>query len=182
MSGYIVASADVVSADDVGGLAAGFFGLVGQSAEIRGLTVGGVVSVDIGTNTDKIYIHAGGIAGTSYGTITDNANSGEVSASGDSNENNAGGIAGTSYGTITNNAHIGGTVTASGGSDNYAGGIAGYNDLGNISNSCWLAGDLEAVGGGDGKGCHHRPARGADALRGDWRLRSSPRLLPGYSG
>ncbi|MCD7953602.1 MAG: hypothetical protein LUG14_12000, partial [Synergistaceae bacterium] len=46
VSGYIVASADAVSADiDI--LAAGFFGLVGQSAEIRGLTVGGVVSVDI---------------------------------------------------------------------------------------------------------------------------------------
>ena len=40
VSGYIVASADVVSTDDGGGLAAGFFGLVGQKAEIRGLTVG----------------------------------------------------------------------------------------------------------------------------------------------
>ena len=41
VSGYIVTSADVVSTNDGEGLAAGFFGLVGQKAEIRGLTVGG---------------------------------------------------------------------------------------------------------------------------------------------
>ncbi|WP_455599139.1 hypothetical protein, partial [Cloacibacillus sp.] len=82
VSGYIVA--DVVSADEYGNLAAGFFGLAGQSADIRGLTVGGVVSVDISSNTDKIYILAGGIAGLSYGTITDCANNGGVSASGGS--------------------------------------------------------------------------------------------------
>ena len=175
VSGYIVASADVVSADiDV--LAAGFFGLVGQSADIRGLTVGGVVSVDISGSTN--YIYAGGIAGYNYGMITDCANNGEVSASGSNDY--AGGIAGYNYGTITNCAnnggevsasgynnyvggiagynggmitnctHSGSEVSASGGSNrNYVGGIVGYNNTsgGNISNSCWAAsGDLKAVG------------------------------------
>ena len=177
VSGYIVI--DVVSANKYGGIAAGFFGLVGQKAEIRGLTVGGVVSVDISDNTNDI--HVGGIAGYNYGTITDNVNSGKVSASGGKfncaggiagykyngkitnnahsggnvsasgdNTNNAGGIAGNNYyGTISNSAHSGGTVTASGGSDSYAGGIAGDNHDGTITNSCWPAGNLEAVGSGD---------------------------------
>ncbi len=127
VSGYIVASADAVIADEYGNLAAGFFGLVGQNAEIRGLTVGGVVSVDISGNTSTIYIHAGGIAGYNYGTITDNANNGDISASG-GDHNRAGGIAGLNYGTITDNAN-GGGVSASGG-DNNAGGIAGYNYIG----------------------------------------------------
>ena len=40
---------------------------------------------------------------------------------------------------------------ASGGSENYRGGIVGYNVTNkvNISNSCWPAGDLEAVSSGD---------------------------------
>ena len=149
VSGYIVT--DVVSADDDSGFAAGFFGLVGPKADIRGLTVSGVVSVDISGNTDKIYyIHAGGIAGVSIGTITNCDNSGKISAFG-GNFNHAGGIAGSNAGTITdctNNCAIaayGGHLSES----DYAGGIAGYNSDGTITNSCWLAsGDLEAIGGG----------------------------------
>ena len=142
VSGYIVASADVVSADiDV--LAAGFFGLVGQSADIRGLTVGGVVSVDISGSTN--YIYAGGIAGYNYGMITDCANNGEVSASGSNDY--AGGIAGYNYGTITNCANNGGEVSASGSSTyNYAGGIAGLNN-GTITNSIHSGGNVSATGG-----------------------------------
>ncbi|WP_455595443.1 GLUG motif-containing protein, partial [Cloacibacillus porcorum] len=143
VSGYIVASADVVSADDSGNLAAGFFGLVGQSAEIRGLTVGGVVSVDISGNTDKIYyIHAGGIAGVSIGTITNCDNSGKISASG-GKFNNAGGIAGSNAGTITdctNNC----AIAAYGGhlsEHDYAGGIIGYNMDARITN-CANSGDV----------------------------------------
>ncbi|MCD8163834.1 MAG: hypothetical protein LUE09_10515 [Synergistaceae bacterium] len=146
VSGYIVASADVVSADDGGGIAAGFFGLVGPSAEIRGLTVGGVVSVDISNNTDMIYIHAGGIAGVSYGAITDNVNGGGVLAS-SGYVKYTGGIAGLNYGTITNNVHSGG-VSASGGNSNDAGGIAGYND-GTIANNAHSGGDVSAFGGSD---------------------------------
>ena len=142
VSGYIVA--DVVSADEYGNLAAGFFGLAGQSADIRGLTVGGVVSVDISNDTDTILILAGGIAGLSYGTITDCANNGGVSASGGSAQNNAGGIAGINSGTITDNANSGG-VSASGGSENNAGGIAGRND-GTITN-CANKGRVSADGG-----------------------------------
>ena len=139
VSGYIVASADVVSADiDV--LAAGFFGLVGQSADIRGLTVGGVVSVDISGSTN--YIYAGGIAGYNYGMITDCANNGEVSASGSNDY--AGGIAGYNYGTITNCANNGGEVSASG-YNNYVGGIAGYNNSGTIIN-CVNGGGVSASG------------------------------------
>ena len=147
VSGYIVASADVVSADDSGNLAAGFFGLVGQSAEIRGLTVGGVVSVDISGNTDKIYyIHAGGIAGVSIGTITNCDNSGKISASG-GKFNNAGGIAGSNAGTITdctNNC----AIAAYGGhlsEHDYAGGIIGYNMDARITN-CANSGDVSASG------------------------------------
>ncbi len=251
VSGYIVASADAVSADKDGNLAAGLFGLVGQSADIRGLTVGGGVSVDISDSVE--YLCVGGIAGINYGKITNNihsggevsaysgyytnyaggiaginrgtitncahsggevsayggslnnyaggiaginsdtitncVNSGGVSASG-SSRNYSGGIAGINYGKITNNVHNGGDVSASGGSYNYAGGIAGnnggtiinnahsggnvsvydssyqhyaggiagYNSKGNISNSCWAAGDLEAVGDGD---------KGPDAVSAD---------------
>ena len=145
VSGYIVTSADAVSANSGRGLAAGFFGLVGQSAKIRGLTVSGVVSVDIGN--DGIDIHAGGIAGVNKGTITDNANSGGVSASG-GKDIYAGGIAGENYGTITNNTHSGGGVSASGGSYvNYAGGIAGYSDSGKITNNANNGGDVSASGG-----------------------------------
>lgn len=145
VSGYIVASADMVSADNYGGLAAGLFGLVGQSAEIRGLTVGGGVSVDISGNTNFIY--AGGIAGINSGTITDNANSGGVSASGGS-YSYAGGIAGLNNGTINNCTHNGGTVSASDGSYNYAGGIAGYNNNGTITNNTHSdSGDVSASGG-----------------------------------
>ena len=147
VSGYIVTSADVVSADDSGNLAAGFFGLVGQSAEIRGLTVGGVVSVDISGNTDKIYyIHAGGIAGVSIGTITNCDNSGKISASG-GKFNNAGGIAGSNAGTITdctNNC----AIAAYGGhlsEHDYAGGIIGYNMDARITN-CANSGDVSASG------------------------------------
>ncbi len=147
VSGYIVTSADVVSADDSDNLAAGFFGLVGQSAEIRGLTVGGVVSVDISGNTDKIYyIHAGGIAGVSIGTITNCDNSGKISASG-GKFNNAGGIAGSNAGTITdctNNC----AIAAYGGhlsEHDYAGGIIGYNMDARITN-CANSGDVSASG------------------------------------
>ena len=147
VSGYIVTSADVVSADDSGNLAAGFFGLVGQKAEIRGLTVGGVVSVDISGNTDKIYyIHAGGIAGVSIGTITNCDNSGKISASG-GKFNNAGGIAGSNAGTITdctNNC----AIAAYGGhlsEHDYAGGIIGYNMDARITN-CANSGDVSASG------------------------------------
>ena len=147
VSGYIVTSADVVSADDSGNLAAGFFGLVGQSSEIRGLTVGGVVSVDISGNTDKIYyIHAGGIAGVSIGTITNCDNSGKISASG-GKFNNAGGIAGSNAGTITdctNNC----AIAAYGGhlsEHDYAGGIIGYNMDARITN-CANSGDVSASG------------------------------------
>ena len=147
VSGYIVTSADVVSADDSGNLAAGFFGLVGQSADIRGLTVGGVVSVDISGNTDKIYyIHAGGIAGVSIGTITNCDNSGKISASG-GKFNNAGGIAGSNAGTITdctNNC----AIAAYGGhlsEHDYAGGIIGYNMDARITN-CANSGDVSASG------------------------------------
>ena len=147
VSGYIVTSADVVSADDSGNLAAGFFGLVGQSAEIRGLTVGGVVSVDISGNTDKIYyIHAGDIAGVSIGTITNCDNSGKISASG-GKFNNAGGIAGSNAGTITdctNNC----AIAAYGGhlsEHDYAGGIIGYNMDARITN-CANSGDVSASG------------------------------------
>ncbi len=171
VSGYIVI--DVVSANKYGGIAAGFFGLVGQKAEIRGLTVGGVVSVDISDNTNDIHVGgiagynygtitdnvnsgkvsasggkfncAGGIAGYNYGTITDNANNGGVSASGGSSSNYAGGIAGENYGTITNNTHSGGTVTASGGGRSHAGGIAGRND-GTITNNV-NGGGVSASGG-----------------------------------
>ena len=143
VSGYIVASADVVSADiDV--LAAGFFGLVGQSADIRGLTVGGVVSVDISGSTN--YIYAGGIAGYNYGMITDCANNGEVSASGSSTYNYAGGIAGLNNGTITNSIHSGGNVSATGGKTNYAGGIAGNNG-GMITNCTHSGSEVSASGG-----------------------------------
>ena len=152
VSGYIVTSADVVSTNDGEGLAAGFFGLVGQKAEIRGLTVGGGVSVDISNSTERI--RAGGIAGYNYGTITNNTTSGgDVSASG--GDNNAGGIAGYNYnGTITNNVHNGGDVSASGGSWNRAGGIAGcnFNDSTNgsstITNNTHSGGDVSASGGG----------------------------------
>ena len=173
VSGYIVI--DVVSANKYGGIAAGFFGLVGQKAEIRGLTVGGVVSVDISDNTNDIHVGgiagynygtitdnvnsgkvsasggkfncAGGIAGYNYGTITDNANNGGVSASGGSSSNYAGGIAGENYGTITNNVN-GGGVSASGGSNvNYAGGIVGYNNEGTITNNAHSGGDVSASGG-----------------------------------
>ena len=172
VSGYIVTSADVVSTNDGEGLAAGFFGLVGQKAEIRGLTVGGGVSVDISNSTERI--RAGGIAGYNYGTITNNTNSGRVSASGDDNNaggiagcndggtitnnanggdvsasggnNYAGGIAGWSNGTITNNTNSGGDVSASGG-DNNAGGIAGYNYNGTITNNVHNGGDVSASGG-----------------------------------
>ena len=145
MGGYTVT--DVVSMDDSGILAAGFFGLVGQSADIRGLTVSGGVSYDISDNTT--YIYAGGIAGLNNGTITDCANNGGgVSASGGSNENDAGGIAGYNNGTITNCAHSGGTVSASDGSYNYAGGIAGYNNNGTITNNTHSdSGDVSASGG-----------------------------------
>ena len=147
VSGYIVASADAVIADEYGNLAAGFFGLVGQNAEIRGLTVGGVVSVDISGNTDKIYyIHAGGIAGVSIGTITNCDNSGKISASG-GKFNNAGGIAGSNAGTITdctNNC----AIAAYGGhlsEHDYAGGIIGYNMDARITN-CANSGDVSASG------------------------------------
>ncbi|MGN0882693.1 Ig-like domain-containing protein [Cloacibacillus porcorum] len=145
VGGYTVT--DVVSMDDSGILAAGFFGLVGQSADIRGLTVSGGVSYDISDNTT--YIYAGGIAGLNNGTITDCANNGGgVSASGGSNENDAGGIAGYNNGTITNCAHSGGTVSASDGSYNYAGGIAGYNNNGTITNNTHSdSGDVSASGG-----------------------------------
>ena len=256
VSGYIVASANVAGAKENNTLplAAGFFGLVGQKAEIRGLTVGGVVSVDI--SNDRT-ISAGGIAGYNYGTITDNINSGEVSASGGlvkyvggiagfnndtitncanngtvsasggSGKNSAGGIAGFNSNTITNCAHSGGTVsafggssnsaggisgyfyvkitncansggtvTASGGSDNFAGGIAGIsggtitnnahsgdvsasggsnanhaggivgynvtNNKVNISNSGWLVGNLEAIGGGDAPALTSYPGKAED--------------------
>ncbi|WP_455600255.1 hypothetical protein, partial [Cloacibacillus sp.] len=126
VSGYIVASADAVSADKDGSLAAGFFGLAGQSAKIRGLTVSGVVSVDIGN--DGIDIHAGGIAGRNNGgTISDCVSGGEVSASGGGGDHNsyAGGIAGDNdSGTITGCANNG-EVSISYGFQNYAGGIAG---------------------------------------------------------
>ncbi|MCD7953860.1 MAG: hypothetical protein LUG14_13405, partial [Synergistaceae bacterium] len=145
VSGYIVASADVVSADDGGGIAAGFFGLVGPSAEIRGLTVGGVVSVDISNNTDMIYIHAGGIAGVSYGAITDCANGGGVSASGDGTKY-TGGIVGDNYGTIANCDHSGGTVSAFDFDYNSAGGIAGFSS-GKIINCANSGGDVTASGG-----------------------------------
>ncbi|MCC8058040.1 Ig-like domain-containing protein, partial [Cloacibacillus sp.] len=141
VSGYIVASADVVSADDGGNLATGFFGLVGQSAEIRGLTVGGVVSVDISGNTDDIY--AGGITGVNGGTITDCASGGEVSASG-SNVNYVGGIAGLNNNTIKNCANNGG-VSASGGSTNDAGGIVGTS-FGYTTANCANSGDVSAFG------------------------------------
>ncbi|MCD8163518.1 MAG: Ig-like domain-containing protein, partial [Synergistaceae bacterium] len=146
VSGYIVASADAVSADiDI--LAAGFFGLVGQSAEIRGLTVGGVVSVDISGNK---AIHAGGIAGLNSGTITDCASGGTVTASGGSDYNNAGGITGYNYyGTITNNVHSGGVSAFGGAINNGAGGIAGYNDYGPITNNAHSGGDVSASGGSD---------------------------------
>ena len=145
VGGYTVT--DVVSMGDSGILAAGFFGLVGQSADIRGLTVSGGVSYDISDNTT--YIYAGGIAGLNNGTITDCANNGGgVSASGGSNENDAGGIAGYNNGTITNCAHSGGTVSASDGSYNYAGGIAGYNNNGTITNNTHSdSGDVSASGG-----------------------------------
>ena len=145
VGGYTVT--DVVSMDDSGILAAGFFGLVGQSADIRGLTVSGGVSYDISDNTT--YIYAGGIAGLNNGTITDCANNGGgVSASGGSNENDAGGIAGYNNGTITNCAHSGGTVSASDGSYNYAGGIAGDNNNGTITNNTHSdSGDVSASGG-----------------------------------
>ena len=135
VKGYIVVSANVVSADNIVGIAAGLFGLAGQSADIRGLTVGGVVSVDISGET--VFIHAGGIAGLNKGTITDCANGGgDVSASGSESEGNAGGIAGYNNGTITNSTHSGGKVSASGTSHNYAGGIAGQNyGSGKINNN-----------------------------------------------
>ncbi|MCD8162298.1 MAG: hypothetical protein LUE09_02340 [Synergistaceae bacterium] len=147
VSGYIVASANVVSADQNGklALAAGFFGLVGPSAEIRGLTVGGVVSVDISNNTDMIYIHAGGIAGVSYGAITDCANGGGVSASGDGTKY-TGGIVGDNYGTIANCDHSGGTVSALDFDYNSAGGIAGFSS-GKIINCANSGGDVTASGG-----------------------------------
>ena len=135
VSGYIVTG--VVSMDDRGGLAAGFFGLVGHA--------------DISGNTKSIST-AGGIAGLNNGTITDCVHSGgDVSASGGSTNNYAGGIAGYNdySGTITNNAHSGGTVSAYDGTSNCAGGIVGYNDSGKITNSCWPAsGDLKAIGNG----------------------------------
>ena len=144
VSGYIVAFADAVNTDDSGNQAAGFFGLVGPSAEIRGLTVVGGVSVDISDSTKRI--HAGGIAGYNDGTITNNANSGGVSASGGS-YNYAGGIVGyNDGGKITNNAHSGGGVSASGGSDNCAGGIAGLN-FGTITNNVNNGGDISVYDG-----------------------------------
>ena len=172
LSGYIVASADAVSVDKDGSLAAGFFGLVGQSAEIRSLTVsadisgsakflcaGGIAGYNVGTITSNansggevsasggsIYNYAGGIAGYNGGTITDNANGGGVSASGGS-FNNAGGIAGYNSGTITNNIHSGGEVSvSSGSSSNCAGGIAGLN-FGMITNNAHSGGDVSASGG-----------------------------------
>ena len=154
VSGYIVAG--VVSMDDRGGLAAGFFGLAGQSAEIRGLTVSGVVSVDIGGNNNDIY--AGGIVGINSGTITNCVHSrGTVSAFGYGNSDScAGGIAGYNYGTITDCANSGG-VSASGSECNYAGGIAGfnYNDnydndkYGKITNCVHSSGDVSASGSSD---------------------------------
>ena len=143
VSGYIVTSADVVSADDSGNLAAGFFGLVGQSAEIRSLTV----SADISGSAK--FLCAGGIVGYNYGTITNCTHSGgEVSASGSSSSNCAGGIAGLNFGMITNNAHSGGKVSADGGSgSNYAGGIAGGNDGGTITNNAHSGGAVSASGG-----------------------------------
>ncbi|WP_302806169.1 Ig-like domain-containing protein [Cloacibacillus porcorum] len=142
VSGYIVASANVAGAKENNTLplAAGFFGLVGQKAEIRGLTVGGVVSVDI--SNDRT-ISAGGIAGYNYGTITDNINSGEVSASGGLVKY-VGGIAGFNNDTITNCANNG-TVSASGGSGNDAGGIVGTSFAYTIAN-CTNSGDVSAFG------------------------------------
>ncbi|MCI5863923.1 MAG: Ig-like domain-containing protein [Cloacibacillus porcorum] len=172
VSGYIVASADAVSMDKDGNLAAGFFGLVGQSAEIRSLTVsadisgsakflcaGGIVGYNYGTITNCTHSggevsasggsgnNAGGIAGYNVGTITSNANSvGEVSASGGSIYNYAGGIAGYNSGTITDNAN-GGEVSASGGTFNNAGGIAGYNSgNGTITNCTHSGGEVSASG------------------------------------
>ena len=142
VSGYIVASANVAGAKENNTLplAAGFFGLVGQKAEIRGLTVGGVVSVDI--SNDRT-ISAGGIAGYNYGTITDNINSGEVSASGGLVKY-VGGIAGFNNDTITNCANNG-TVSASGGSGkNSAGGIAGFDSK---ITDCANSGTVSASGG-----------------------------------
>ncbi|MCC8057018.1 Ig-like domain-containing protein, partial [Cloacibacillus sp.] len=148
VSGYIVASADAVSADKDGSLAAGFFGLAGQSAKIRGLTVSGVVSVDIGN--DGIDIHAGGIAGRNNGgTISDCVSGGEVSASGGGGDHNsyAGGIAGDNdSGTITGCANNG-EVSISYGFQNYAGGIAGDNDKGTITDCAHYGGDVSASGG-----------------------------------
>ena len=143
VSGYIVASADAVSMDKDGNLAAGFFGLVGQSAEIRSLTV----SADISGSAK--FLCAGGIVGYNYGTITNCTHSGgEVSASGSSSSNCAGGIAGLNFGMITNNAHSGGKVSADGGSgSNYAGGIAGGNDGGTITNNAHSGGAVSASGG-----------------------------------
>ena len=86
--------------------------------------------------------------------ITNCANSGDVSASGDY-KICAGGIAGYNeyvyeyeYSTITNCANSG-DVSASGGSDNYAGGIAGYSDSGKITNNAHSGGNVSVSGGHD---------------------------------
>ena len=179
----------------------------GRTGGIAGYNYNGTITNNVHNGGDVSasggsWNRAGGIAGCNLNgstngssTITNNTHSGgDVSASGGGSDNRAGGIAGgNSGGTITNNAHNGGGVSASGGSNrNSAGGITGYNFGGTISNSCWLdSGDLKAVGN---ETTVRVDVVSLDAeamkkvvttvlpLRGDWRLRSRPDLLPGHGG
>ena len=108
------------------------------------LTVNGEVD---GANTG--YIYSGGIAGDNQGgLITNCTNTGGVTATGGTIENNAGGIAGRNSGTITGCGNSGDIQATGNGRGTHAGGIAGQGSGGRIEN-CRSFGSCSIIASGD---------------------------------
>ena len=113
---------------------AGLVGILGSAGVVR--------NVNMKRDSINATEYAGGVVGWNSGTVSDCANSGNVSATGFS-RSSAGGIVGYNSGTVSDCANEG-SVSATGSNSSYAGGIVGYNAGGTVS-GCTNSGSVSAT-------------------------------------